>query len=210
MYPVILFSYLHPGRELATWIHLLAGLPALFLSNFVFSNLIVLPILFVVTTIVARIQRLKGIVTLPDGALLSAGLFLFLFMNAAPPYYGWQMRGEWVARLFQPVFPAYLMAIARVTQQLAGPRLRLWVTVVVLAIVANGSIAFGPVLLNPIAAYTYHRFYMHSPPESLLINLRRFGRRPLGFCSTTHEWDNIPNPNTPQNRPSFMFRYPRR
>ena len=81
---------------------------------------------------------------------------------------------------------------------------------VAFSLIVNASVAFGPVLMNPLAALLYQRFYIHSPADSLLINLRRFGRRPLGVCSADHDWDHVPNPNTPWNRPSFMYRYPPR
>ncbi len=208
MYLRIIFSYLHPA-ELQLWLRTLAELPKLLVSNFLFSNFVFLPLLFVVAMILARISATR-VLSLADGALLLAGLALFLFNNAAPPYYGWQMRGEWIARLYQPIVPAFLFACARVAENIGGRWRTIWLPAVAITVLANASIAFGPILMNPLAARVYHDFYMHSPAESMLVNLRRFGRRPLGFCSTNHAWDNIPNPNTPLNRPQFMFRYPPR
>lgn len=202
MYLVIINAYAHP--DFALWARYIAALPRVFLSNFLFSNFVVLPLLFCGATIVA-LRRKFSIVERPEIVLMIASLAVFLFNNAAPPYYGWQLRGDWVARLYQPVLPALLLAIARVSQRSVADRR--WQIAIAVSVLANASIAFGPVLMNPISAHVYQRFYMHSSPDSLLVNLRRFGRRPLGVCSTNHEWDHIPNPNTPFNRPAYQFRY---
>lgn len=203
MYLTIVNAYVHP--DIASWFHLIASLPAVFASNFVFSNFVILPLLFVAAM---GVEWKRGIAALyvPDMALLLASLALFLFNNAAPPYYGWQMRGMWIARLYQPVFPAFLLAIARVTERLPGDRS--WRLAVMASVILNATIAFGPVLLNPVAAFVDHEFYAHSAPQAMIVNLRRFGRRPLGVCSSSHAWDNIPDPNTPFNRPEFEYRYP--
>lgn len=204
-YLTVLSAYL-PPRELHLWIEYLMDLPLVFLSNFVFGNLIFLPLLFVAALLVGRRLHIP-LLSWPERALLLSGAALFLFNNAAPPYDGWQMRGHWIARLYQPLFVAFLVVIAQVTERLGGTPLRRWSAAVIFVIASNASVAFGPVLMNPLAAYAYHKFYVHSPPESLLVNLQRFGRRPLGFCSGSHAWDNIRNPSTPFNRPRFMYRY---
>ncbi len=203
-YLLVLSAYFHPA-DMAQWGRDVVALPGVFISNFLFGNFVVLPVLFCGALIVAWRRRLL-IVEKSDTALLIASAALFLFNNVAPPYYGWQLRGAWMARLYQPVFPVFLLVIARVSQRAAAERT--WRAAVALSILANGSIAFGPVLLNPIAAHVYQRFYSHSPPEAMLVNLRRFGRRPLGVCRTAHDWDHIPDPGTPFNRPAFMYRYP--
>jgi hypothetical protein len=205
-YFAVLFAYLRP-RELHLWGGYLMDLPLVFLSNLVFGNLIFLPMLAAAGMVLGWRRRI-AVLTWPEKALLLSALALFLFNNAAPPYYGWQLRGHWIARIYQPVFVALLIIVARITQTLTGPILRRWLAAIVIVSLANASIAFGPILMNPLAAYAYHKFYIHSPPESLFINLERFGRRPLGVCSSSHAWDNIPNPNTPFNRPRFMYRYP--
>jgi hypothetical protein len=205
-YLTVLSAYLRP-RELHLWTGYLMELPLVFLSNFVFGNMIFLPLLFAAALIVGRRLHIP-LLSWPEKSLLLSGVALFLFTNAAPPYDGWQLRGHWIARLYQPVFVAFLIVIAQVTQRLSGAFLRRWAAAVILVIAANASVAFGPVLMNPLAGYAYHKFYAHSPPESLLVNVRRFGRRPLGVCSGSHAWDGIANPDTPFNRPRFMYRYP--
>lgn len=201
-YPGILGAYLHP--ELGPWLGYVLRVPAVLLSNFFASNFIVLPLLFCVAVIVARRWGI-AVFERPDIALLVAAAALFLFNNAAPPYYGWQLRGHWIARLYQPIFVVMLIVIARVAQR-AGTGA--WRAAVVAAVVVNGSLAFGPVMKNPAAAHVFHWFYAHSTSEAMLVNLERFGRRPLGVCSTNHAWDNIPDPNTPWNRPPYIYRYP--
>ena len=153
-------------------------------------------------------RRKIALLELPERTLLLAGGLLFLLLNAAPPYYGWQMRGYWLARLYQPLVVVLLMIVARLTQGLEGSSFARWRMAVAAAAMLNASVAFGPLLMNPLAGWLYHKFYVHSPPGSLLLNMSRFGRRPLGFCDHDHRWDDLPNPNTPYNRPPFMYRYP--
>jgi hypothetical protein len=204
----VIFSYFNYERYNAEWISYLLELPLVLFSNALFGNLVFLPLLAAAGAVLLRTQRLE-IVTVPEKMLLVAGLLLFFFTNAAPPYYGWQMRGHWVARLYQPLVVVLLMVAARASQNLDSTRLRQWKVVLVAAILLNASVAFGPVLMNPLAEFVYHRFYIHTPSESLLTNLKRYGRRPLGFCNPSHEWDSIRSPKTPFNRPSYMYRYPK-
>jgi hypothetical protein len=190
----VLRAYLRPG-DFQQWLRNLAELPLVFLSNFVFGNLVFLPLLFAGFL---RGMRLEW----PDKALLAATIILFVFNNAAPPYDGWQLRGHWIARLYQPVLPALLMGIARASA------VRWWRPAVVATVLLNASIAFGPVLLNPLAAHVYQRFYVHASADTLLVNLRRFGRRPLGVCRTTHEWDHVAGGIKTWQRPAYMWRPP--
>lgn len=208
-YLSVVFSYLSFDRYGSEWFAYLAELPLVLFSNAIYSNLVFLPILAIAGAILLRSRR-AVVVDLPEKALLSTALALFLFTNAAPPYYGWQMRGYWLARLYQPLVVVLLMIGARATQSLEGSVQGRWRVAVGLTIVLNASIAFGPFLMNPLAGFVYHKFYVHSPPESLLVNMQRYGRRPLGFCSQSHEWDGIRSPKTPLNRPAFMYRYPPR
>jgi hypothetical protein len=137
--------------------------------------------------------------------VLTAALALFLFNNAAPPYYGWQMRGEWIARIYQPVFVVFLMAIGRALQLL--PQSRALRACIVAAVIGNAAIVLGPVTLTPFGPWAYLRFYQHAPATFMLENLRFYGRRPLGICRTTHEGDNLPNPDNEFNRPAYTYRY---
>ena len=203
-YVGIMGAYLHP-TDLQAWRDYVLNVPAVLVSNFFASNFVVLPLLFAVALVVAWRRRL-AIFQSPEVALLVAAVALFLFNNAAPPYYGWQLRGHWIARLYQPLFVVLLIVIARVTQEArAHPS---WRFALVGSVVLNASLAVGPMIKNPVAPYVYSWFYTHAAPQSFFHNLDRFGRRPLGVCSTSHEWDNIPDPNTPWNRPAYVYRYP--
>lgn len=208
-YVSVVFSYLNFDRYNSEWLAYLAELPLILLSNAIYSNLVFLPLLAIAGAILLRNRRAMAL-GLPEKALLGAALAVFVFTNAAPPYYGWQMRGYWLARLYQPLVVVLLMIAARATEGLEGNVLGRWRLALGITVALNASVAFGPLLMNPLAAFVYHKFYVHSPPESLLINMQRYGRRPLGFCSTSHEWDGIRSPKTPLNRPAFMYRYPPR
>jgi hypothetical protein len=189
LYGVIARAYLHPP-PLAAWLRSISDfLPAL-AANYFHGNLVFLPLLFLVVALVARRRP-----TVPEGALLLASLAVFLFNNLAPPYGGrWQMRGDFIPRLYQPLFVALLVYCARVVAELsrdeqAKPEqtkaLFLKVAVVV-SCLGNASIAFGPIAHVPWAGHAYHRFYMHSGPDVMDDALERYGRRPLGFCDPGH------------------------
>ena len=199
-YGAIVGSYLHPIWN-AEWAGALARLPLILLSNFLFSNFIFLPVLFVIVVV---IRRGKG-VGAPELAVLVTALALFLFNNLAPSYYGWQMRGEWIARLYQPVFVVFLMVVARAVAVL--PQSRILKAGIVAAVIGNAAVVFGPVTMTPFGPWLYLRFYQHAGRTFVLDNLRLYGRRPLGFCRTSHEGDNLPNTDNAFNRPAYMFRY---
>jgi hypothetical protein len=117
--------------------------------------------------------------------LIAAGL-IFAFNNLAPPYEGrWQMRGDFIPRLYQPIFVALLVYCARVAGDvgtLSGARPRLVLAAAAFALVGNLSIAFGPIAHVPWTGVIYHRFYEHSGPDTMDRLLAAHGRRPLGFC----------------------------
>jgi hypothetical protein len=113
---------------------------------------------------------------------------VFFFNNLAPPYSGWQLRGSWIARLYQPVFVAMLLFSVQVLQAAISSRLSVRIIGLALffmTLIGNAAISFGPVMNNPYAGKIYHRFYQHCSPQSMTNNLLRYGRRPLGFCSET-------------------------
>jgi hypothetical protein len=197
LYGVIARAYLHPP-PLGAWLRSVSDLLPVLATNYFHGNLIFLPLLFLVVALVARRRP-----SLPEGALLLAGLAVFLFNNLAPPYEGrWQMRGDFIPRLYQPVFVALLVYCARVVA--AGPppepTKALFLNVaVVLACLGNASIAFGPIAHVPWAGHAYHRFYMHSGPDVMDDALARYGRRPLGFCDAGRASPpSPPSPPSPQ------------
>ena len=121
-------------------------------------------------------------------ALLLITVGLFLFNNLAPDYAGsgWVMRGTWIARLYQPVFPALVVFIARWWQTLppleGNRRALIWAVVGCVA-AGNALIVFGPVLNNPlqVSEHAFYRFYNHTDSHWIYTtHLKDYGRRPLG------------------------------
>ena len=198
-YPTIIGAWLSPS-DWSLWSTYLLALPRTLLSNFLFSNFLILPILGCAAWALARRSvRWHD----PESLVAWSALLLFLFNNAAPPYPGWQLRGEWIARLYQPVFVALLMYIARATSQTES---RTWGAGVALAVALNLAIVAGPLTLNSAATLLYQKFYAHASPRVFLDNLKHFGRRPLGFCEQRHLEEGW-NPYTNRKRaPRWMFR----
>jgi hypothetical protein len=192
IYGTVARAYLHPG-SLRAWLGVLVDfLPAL-VANFFFSNFVLLPWAFLVLAVLSR-RRLAA----PEGALLLAGGLLFAFNNLAPPYVGrWQMRGDYIPRLYQPVFVALLVYCARVLGELPAfgrPKGRMIAAAAVLAVAGNLSIVAGPIGRVPWAGTVYHRFYEHSPAGTMERLLALHGRRPLGFCRPSEAGSPGPGP----------------
>jgi hypothetical protein len=121
-----------------------------------------------------------------EGALAIAIGLVFAFNNLAPPYpETYQLRGDYIPRIYQPLGVALIVYCARVVGGLNTPdraKAAIVKTVFALAMAANLSVAFGPIARVPWAGRVYQRFYMHAFVETMDINLARHGRRPLGFC----------------------------
>lgn len=179
------------------WWALLKKLPLVTFDNFVYSNFVFVPLLFVVALVVtlhlplhlpeerAAEERTVGRAEL---CLLLVAALLFLFNNAAPPYAGWQLRGSWIARLYQPTIPALVSIVATVLVR--RERLPAWPRRAVLAalgltLALDAWVVFAPVFGQPdLSGALYHRFYRHAPASAFADNLRKYGRRPIGFCSS--------------------------
>jgi len=181
VYLDILHGWLHP-TDLTAWWRLLTQLPWNALVNYFDSNFLFLPALFLALLVLRRFQPAVRL-EVAESALLVTTAALFLFNNAVPPYPGIQVRGTVYPRLYQPVFVVFLFFAARMAQaaQQGSPRLRV-ATLCALTVAANATVAFGPVLRVPYTGHVYIWFYQHTSPDWLERNLRRYGRRPLGFC----------------------------
>lgn len=191
IYGVVFRAYLHPPG-LGAWLRSVVDLPLVLLENFLFSNMLFLPLGFLlVAAITAR--RLGP----SEAALAAAVALVFLFNNLAPPYEGrWQMRGDFIPRLYQPIFVMLLVYCARALgdrRALSPARARLVKAAALFVLVGNATVIFGPVARVPWAGTIYHLFYRHSPAATMDENLARYGRRPLGFCD--------PNPPAPAGAP---------
>jgi hypothetical protein len=186
VYVSVFSVYLHP-LGFAWWWREFLHVPSNGLEIFFASNFIFLPALFL---LVLALNPLTSRINfrVAEVALLVSGVALFLFLNLAPSKTGgWQMRGTWIARIYQPLFPALVLYIARWWQDLP-PLTRPWRVLVTAAVAAsligNALILFGPILGNPggLSETAFYRFYNHTDAHFLYEeNLDHLGRRPLGF-----------------------------
>ncbi len=185
----IVRSYL-PPYDWAGWGHQLALLPRVFLDTYLFSNFLFVPLLFLAGVVIARWlprgPEKARLLQPAETAVLATALLLFLFNNAAPPYPGWQLRGIWIARLYQPVLPAMLAVLAALYARAASlpERMRRLASAALLLTVAvDAFVIFGPVLgAAELSAQIHYRFYRHAQAPVYAENLRKFGARPVGFC----------------------------
>jgi hypothetical protein len=161
-------------HDFAGWWHNVKEAPRILVANYFYSNFIFLPALFLVAI------TTKTKIRISEAALLLMALVLFLFNNLAPPYEGWQMRGYWIPRIYQPILGALLFYVCRAVTSARSAR---WMAIATLvAILANASVAFGPIARVPWTGLVYQRFYRHADAGALDRNLSKYGRRPLGVC----------------------------
>ena len=178
-YWIVVESYFRRPQWRA-WASLISQLPAIAFGTFLYSNFIFLPLLFVL--FIALAPRGGRSLHPVELAIVLGWVAVFLFLNAAPTYQArWQIRGVWIARIFQPLFVVFLLYIARAMES-RDRRVGLRWGLITATVVINASISFGPILLNPLADAVYYRFYRHSPPGTMLRNLQHYGRRPLFIC----------------------------
>jgi hypothetical protein len=194
VFGAVLASYAHPG-DLGAWGALLARAPLVLLQNALASNFVWLPLLFVGTWLVARRRGLARLEPF-ELAVLVCAVGVWALNNLAPPYPGkWQMRGEWIARLYQPTFGVMLTFLARFAEAATGEpgRLRRWsLAAIGGAVVLNALVMLGPfVSATRYTGHLYEAFYAHAPPHSdygraptevMVEHLEELGRRPLGLC----------------------------
>lgn len=117
-------------------------------------------------------------------ALTVSMLAVLLFANMAPPYTGpWAIRGQWVARIYQPFFVVVVFAVVSLSAKSANrPWLRgTTVAAVLFAVLFNVAVIFSPALHYFGFVHAYAHFYRHAPTETMEDNIHRYGARPLGF-----------------------------
>src|SRR6185312_12874402 len=186
IYGIALSAYAH-GFAWDAWWPVLRESPRIAAEVFFGANFIFLPVLFAGAVALNPLTSRVRLWPAEASLLMAAGL-LFAFLNMAPPYHaGWMMRGTWIARLYQPIFPVLVVFAARWWAGLPrlGRLLRLLVGVL-LATVAGGdaAVVFGPILADPagISGAAFYRFYDTSiTHDDYRNNLATYGRRPLGF-----------------------------
>jgi hypothetical protein len=184
----IVNAYLHPTNP-PLWRIFVEPVPDIALNVFFGSNFIFPPLLFLgLLAVNAATSRIAP--TSVEAALLTATVCLFLFINLAPPYNaGWVLRGNWISRVYQPVFPILILFAARWRQALPalGRGARTLLIAGGLAYAACCSlVVFGPALRDPFhfAEEAYYRFYdlsIGTGRYNLDRNLQQFGVHPLGF-----------------------------
>ncbi|MFY9824601.1 MAG: hypothetical protein WAM82_24705 [Thermoanaerobaculia bacterium] len=122
-------------------------------------------------------------------SLAIAAVLVFLFLNLSPPYGGWQLRGFWVPRLYQPVFAAMVSVVAAFFQTRAAILPQVWQrgmwAALGLVVALQAWVVFAPVLGAPeLSGEIYLRFYHHASRPFYAENLEKLGTRPVGFCSS--------------------------
>jgi len=168
--------------------------PVLFLHNFLFSGFAALPLAFL-TLSVLKTRPASPRPGLYEWSLLIPAAVLFTLTNLAPTYAGWQMRGYWMARLYQPLFVVYLVYLMRQRQPLSvappadagrgllNPR-RVATLVCAAVFLHNAAVVFGPLAKSAYAERVDWEFYgsNNRANHSLMIErLGELGRKPLGF-----------------------------
>jgi hypothetical protein len=186
IYRSVALAFLHPSG-LPAWWHSLERIPATGADAFFGANFIYVPALFLLAVVLNPItSRIR--LAAAEGALLATTLALFVFLNLSPVGAGgWEMSGTWIARLYQPVFPALIFFTARWWQGLPALTPPLWALAglaLAATSVADALVVFGPILGNPlgVSETAFYRFYNHTDAHFLYeLTLKNLGRRPLGF-----------------------------
>lgn len=183
IYVVIARSYFDGVRNTQYLVEL-SRLPWLAFHNFVFSGFVFIPVLFLASAVR---RKNRGMAVVPRGHEFvipyAFGVFCFwLFLNCAPWYDGWQMRGTHISRLYQPlVAPVLWLLVTYVAEAAIDGSRRL--PLALLGVVGlNGAVVFGPLVGSRFSDIIYWHFYEHYSPGQLPSNIELFGARPLGFC----------------------------
>jgi hypothetical protein len=185
IYVSIVDSYRHALSHLDGWGALLRDVPHVFASNFLFSGMIFFSLLLVWLIALRLIWRIRPVFGRVALSILLATLAVFLFLNLAPPYDNtWQLRGTWIARLYQPWFVAVLLVVAATSVALRDTRryrLMFWSVVVVIVIDALAIV--GPYArLNTLYVITNENFYRDGVLVQSANWFKQLGTRPYGIC----------------------------
>jgi hypothetical protein len=188
IYASIADAIRNPTKERYTeWLGLITQTPGIFLHNFTFSAFAALPVAFCLAYLSSR-WTLRAKLSTPEWSFLVVAGGLWIFNNFAPPYPGWQMRGTWIARIYQPVFIVYIFYLARVSALTSKKHIA---SAIVLLIAVACALFQEFVVASPIfgmyrvAGQVYHEFYQHAPVESFATHMNACGARPRGFCKRT-------------------------
>ncbi len=116
MYGNVPDSYFNPA-PFEQWVETIKKLPENLIANFFFSCFLFLPILFIIAACIAQVR-----LTLPEICVLVSIGLVFLLINCPPPRGVWWMGGNWIARIYQPIFVVLLFYLTRVFQELTAPQ----------------------------------------------------------------------------------------
>jgi hypothetical protein len=195
VYRDVIRSYFSVPR-LGAWLRILSEAPTIFVSNFLFSGFVFLPVTALLMFVLAKIIQRPG-AELPKQPLrlpiiwIAANLFLlFAILNFAPPYESiWQFRGAWISRVYEPIFVVLFLLFLSGFEVLVQSPLR-WLrgmawTLTVVAFAGQCLIVAGLSQGWYLSDYIYRNFYGTAPPGTLLAQVHAHGARPWGFCDTT-------------------------
>jgi hypothetical protein len=113
-------------------------------------------------------------------------VFLFINLTFKQPK-GWNLSGDWIARLYQPVFVVYVAYLARTASALTNyflPKIKyIYFYLASLAIAFNIYIMFGIWIESSFTSKVYYFFYKHSTQTAQIEMIRKYGKKPIGFCN---------------------------
>ncbi len=177
--PLAVFGSFLGQIDLPLWWRLVKESPWVLWQTYFFGNYVFLPTLFLLLLWEGR--RRAGVRMAPaELCLIVALLAVFLFNNLAPPYKGWQFRGDMYVRFYQPLLALLLFYLARVMQASSPRSWLVWPAAA--ALVLGAWVTFGPVLNLPESGYLHWRFGRDGSLGMFDKNLAHYGRRPLGVC----------------------------
>jgi hypothetical protein len=181
-YQNIVNGWMHP-TDLNAWLAFITNGPRLFVFDFFASNFFVLPAVFLVIAVLSLATRTLRL-RVAEAAMFGMAFLVWAFGNLGPPYDGWQLRGDWIARVNQPAFGPMLVFIANRCAALTARGYLGYVATatVVLGIVINAAVVIGPWVQPDFTGTVYSSFYKHGLPTTLATSLAKYGRRPLGVC----------------------------
>jgi len=182
-----LYFVFMPAWNSVVWVKLVQLLPFYFFHTFFYNVFGWLSLLGFVSGWAAwKVLKKRDLSV--EGAIFLSAVAFFLFNNLAPPYNGWPMRGDVIARLYEPIFPVYILLAAKTLERLiqAGARLRarILVGLAIAVVILNGAICFAPYLGDPaigLANKFYGEFYHHDNPDAYLINVHLRPKKLLGM-----------------------------
>ena len=201
-YADVVNAYLD-GGDLQVWAWYLKQVPMIFLDNLLFSSFLFLPLGFIACWILNRMGPGLPFTRAETCLLIVIGL-LWAFNNFAPPYdgyKGWQVRGYWIARIYQPLTAVLLVYLCRTHQasvERGGVCQRNVRIVLGIVLAGNLLTSFSGILGFRPGHMVLNMYYKHAERSQEMLtpkryvaymsnryyadNLEAHGKRPVGFC----------------------------